>query len=458
MSTGLLHFICPACRAKLNVPASLAGVAGPCPRCGTQIQAPLQPLPASGPAPQTAAPSAPATPPVPAPIPADTPAPAAPPPAAAAPPLPSGVFQAPPQTPPPAETPRTNLPPKRTPQSIRPEPRNRPERPAPAAIQPRLNPGDTPAPTPRRRSRSTRHVAGRGRVARIAIPAAVAAASAAIVYTLLSLFSDDPPPPPDTSRGGDPAPAGAESHPVADTGTSPETPPASSPPDDASPASGDTANASLEAQRLLERFLTVDTLNARLRKITPRLPPAELRGGVLDGPLPAISSIRSLAPQRFPHDDLVSHPFVVTFEDPDRGAFDHTLVVHARPDRESKVAVLPFLDLFGGRLADFAAEPMPDPATFRAVIEPIPRCFEEDIPDPDKKFTYKLSAADGAREITRAYASKFSDLAEQLYERDSPIRWGIRVRATVTLRWNREENPDRPYLELTEIQSLDWRP
>jgi len=36
-----MTFFCPACGIKLTVPASLAGVSGPCPSCGSQIQAPL---------------------------------------------------------------------------------------------------------------------------------------------------------------------------------------------------------------------------------------------------------------------------------------------------------------------------------------------------------------------------------------------------------------------------------
>ena len=40
MAQDTLTFCCPACGIKLSVPASLAGVVGPCPSCGSRIQAP----------------------------------------------------------------------------------------------------------------------------------------------------------------------------------------------------------------------------------------------------------------------------------------------------------------------------------------------------------------------------------------------------------------------------------
>lgn len=37
----ILRFHCPSCRAELSVPATLAGIEGPCPSCSATIQAPL---------------------------------------------------------------------------------------------------------------------------------------------------------------------------------------------------------------------------------------------------------------------------------------------------------------------------------------------------------------------------------------------------------------------------------
>ena len=39
-ATNLLSFLCPYCDQRLNVPAALAGVAGPCPSCSEVIRAP----------------------------------------------------------------------------------------------------------------------------------------------------------------------------------------------------------------------------------------------------------------------------------------------------------------------------------------------------------------------------------------------------------------------------------
>lgn len=41
---SLIGFLCPVCEQRLNVPASLAGVAGPCPSCQRVIRAPQAPV------------------------------------------------------------------------------------------------------------------------------------------------------------------------------------------------------------------------------------------------------------------------------------------------------------------------------------------------------------------------------------------------------------------------------
>ena len=41
---SLIGFLCPVCEQRLNVPASLAGVAGPCPWCQRMIRAPQAPV------------------------------------------------------------------------------------------------------------------------------------------------------------------------------------------------------------------------------------------------------------------------------------------------------------------------------------------------------------------------------------------------------------------------------
>jgi hypothetical protein len=221
---------------------------------------------------------------------------------------------------------------------------------------------------------------------------------------------------------------------------------------------------------------------------------------VIDTPLLSVDRITPDAPNRNSDENFVDHPFRVRFEQTDAEPFTSLVIVRKRAGQKARVLIDPVLDLLGGRLAAFAAEPSDEPQTFRAVIEAMPRCFEEGVPNPDDKITYKLSSSTHGGEIARAYASKMSPLAEMLYSPDSALRWGKRVPATVTLRWNREEapgsstppvapeqpdveedgpgeeqpatgdepaveatptpeaDPGQPYLELIEIKSLDWSP
>ncbi|BCX47304.1 hypothetical protein HAHE_12120 [Haloferula helveola] len=255
-----------------------------------------------------------------------------------------------------------------------------------------------------------------------------------------------------------PAPSSAERTP--DTPTPPQ--PAPTETVRAAPVSPPTPppndSAAVAAEEALEYFFRATSLGARLPMMEPAYQREKLVGTVFDGPMPEATSIASAPPDRNDLEDYTNYPFRVTFRTANETTDDVLVVVRKRGDNPPRVLVDPLLDLLGGRLAKFASEPGAEASAFRAIIEPMPRCFEPDIPNPDRKFTYKLSSTDHGGEIARAYASLNSPLAEQLFTPDSQIRWGKRIRATVVLSWNVEENPDQPYIELVEIKDLNWSP
>lgn len=224
---------------------------------------------------------------------------------------------------------------------------------------------------------------------------------------------------------------------------------------DAPPISADGADA-IEAEKVLNQFLSARSLDERINLIDPPLSAEQLQDTILARPLPEVIGVTPETPSFDPIEKLVNFPFLVQFQGGEGSVVEYTILVRKRSDLEPKVVVNPFLDLVGGRLAQFAATPTDGTQTFRVVIEAMPRCFEENVPNPDKKFTYKLSACDTGRATARAYASHYSSLAEQLFTPESRIHWGKRIRATITLQWNTTEDPTQPYIELMEIKGLDW--
>ena len=136
-----------------------------------------------------------------------------------------------------------------------------------------------------------------------------------------------------------------------------------------------------------------------------------------------------------------------------------TIVVRQRGTQQPKVFLPAFLDLAGGRLHGFTRAPNTlEPATFHAVIEPVPGCHEEGVPNPDRKFTIRLLPSTIGKETSRAYVSSGSRFKKMVEDPASSLRWGVRIRATVSLQWNHKEDPEKPYLELMDINSLGWNP
>ncbi|MGB6223395.1 hypothetical protein [Haloferula sp.] len=315
------------------------------------------------------------------------------------------------------------------------------------------------APT---RSRSRSADIGLG-ISRVLIPLFFIIAGGTIVYMLCYHFLPGGPgetlrriskPPPGSPPKVQPIypekPAAAKNIPAAESPTI-----SSGAVPDAPPISADGATA-IRAEQVLDEFLATSLLDERLGLIDPPLSVAELEGTILDMPLPEVINVSPETPSFDPVENLGDFPFRVSFQGGEGSIVEYTVLVRQRADLEPKVVVGPFLDLVGGRLERFASTPTEGAQTFNVIMEAMPRCFEENIPNPSKKFTYKLSGSNVGRAIARAYASLNSSLAEQLWTPDSRIRWGKRIRATVTLQWNTREDPSQPYIELMEIKGLDW--
>ena len=454
MTPSVLKFTCIHCNASLTVPDSMAGIVGPCPKCGQQIQAPqAQPAPSSVPATFVAEP------------------------------------RERPKTSHPAKIPEPRSKPRSKEeladrQSITPAPRGLPERQAHRKVSPRRSTTDSSRSTQAGRSgngrpshRSSSSSSG-GRFSRIGVPVLFAVVSAAIVYFLLYHFMPGGPGQTQRETGtniptyqppADPAPPAIDrpEKAVAGSGATHREPNGTNRAGsgeggtESAPPPLHTINQSeiSEAEDLLRSFFGRRTLSERLAMSEPALPAESLKGGILDRPLPPTGDLMSATPKRNTLEDFVDFPFTIDFPVPGSESNEMrpvTVVVRKRGENAPKILIVPLLDLAGGKLDEFVAKPMEGQRTFRAVIEAMPRCFELGIPGAEKKFTYKLSSCNRPSEIARAYASKHSPLAEQLYSPGSGIGWGRRIQATIVLEWNTSEDPEQPYIEMREIKALDW--
>lgn len=230
-------------------------------------------------------------------------------------------------------------------------------------------------------------------------------------------------------------------------------------PEDSIPAPGSEPRESpaILANNVLDSFLTAKDAAARVALVEPAATEEELAATLLKGPLPEVARILPELAQRDAVEQFTDYPYRVSFFLQSGRNVDFTIVVRQRGDQAPKIFLPAFLDLAGGRLSAFAKEPnKSDPVTFHVILDPLSVCHDENIPGAERKITFKLLPSMFGKEITRAYVSSGSRFAQMVGDPNSSLRWGVRMRATITVQWNHTEDPQKPYLELMNISSLNW--
>jgi hypothetical protein len=212
------------------------------------------------------------------------------------------------------------------------------------------------------------------------------------------------------------------------------------------------------ATKVLEKFLTAQTLSERLPFVMTQTPEPILAKSCLAGPLPAAKQIFIEAIETNAAEQVVNFYHHVAFEAGDLGKRSQTILIQQRDTSGPMVMVDPFLDSYGGRLADYANGPSDQPGTFQVTILPLAVCSEESVPNRDEKLTLKLLAQDDTKEIALAFFGKQSEIAKALEDGTYSLSYGKAKACTVMLRWNTEERPGSPYLEAVALKALDWNP
>lgn len=213
----------------------------------------------------------------------------------------------------------------------------------------------------------------------------------------------------------------------------------------------------VSALALLKDFLAMKTLAERIPHIESKLQESELAGSVLDEPLPGVMKISVDVRETNAAEQIVDFYYLVDFSDAEGAVNPQTLLVRSRGSGAPKVVVEPFLDMFGGRFARYAEKPTPEAGTFQVIISAGAFC-RDDVPAPDMKYTLKILSRDDTQEIAKAYFGKNTKIGVMLEDETSGLAYGQVKPCTVLMRWNMEENPNKPFLEALEIKALNWNP
>ena len=211
------------------------------------------------------------------------------------------------------------------------------------------------------------------------------------------------------------------------------------------------------AEEALAKFLAAKTLAERMPLLETKTLGPELAASVLAGPLP-LASHTAEAVENNPVEQVADFYHKVEFDAGENRKKAQTILVRIRGSSPAKIVTDPFLDTYGGRLAAYAKAPSDKSGVFQVIVWPLASCFDERVPDREKKLTLKLLPQEDSKEIAMAYFSRQSKIAEMLQDGTYSLSYGRAKACTVVLRWNMEENPEMPYLEAIELKRLDWNP
>ena len=384
-------------------------------------------------------------------------------------PAPQSQYAPPPVSPQPAAPEPTRLTEAQaTPSILRPEPRhlpNRSEKPK-APTRARRDPSGeirphTPGPVP---SASRQQ---RARLLRLVVPILFVCLSLGVIYGTMKFLKRQPANSSKTDSSGEVVknilPADDEDSFESLTGEDIVGLPASSPsmPNIGNatelPAGLQAVDGGVAALELLEKFLAMGTLDERLPHLESKLSESELASSVLNGRLQEVREITTDIRETNSLEQLTDYYYYVDFIDEKGNVNPQTMLVRTRGSGGPKVVVDPFLDLYGGRFARYAATPTKEAGTFQVIISAGAYCYDE-VPEPDKKFTLKILSRDDVKEISKAYFGKQSEIGYTLQDETSGLAYGQAKACTVFMRWNMEDDPKNPFLEALEIKALNWNP
>jgi hypothetical protein len=213
----------------------------------------------------------------------------------------------------------------------------------------------------------------------------------------------------------------------------------------------------LTATRIVEQFLIAKTFEERMLYVTTQKNVEDLQNTILSRKWPT-AQITPGSQINHLNERLTEYYFEVRFgENSINFPRKTTMLVHQRGNDDPKIVLEPLLDTVGDRLREFAKAPSSEPQDFYVIMDARIKCFDDKIPNSDKKCTFFLRAHINDEHIATAYASEISETRKQFDNPLNGLKWKDPIPVRVTLQWNTSEDYTRPFLELIEIKEKSWR-
>lgn len=185
---------------------------------------------------------------------------------------------------------------------------------------------------------------------------------------------------------------------------------------------------------------------------------SELAKSCLAKPLPTSSNISPEFRETNTVEEVIDFYYNVDFDAGDNKLDPQTILVRKRGSSEPKVVADPFLDSYGGRLAAYVKTPSDQAGMFQVIVYAVASCYDDKVPNKEKKLTLQLLPREYTKEIARAYFGRQSRIGRMLEDGTYSLSFGKARACTVMLRWNTEDRPETPYLEAIDLKTLDWNP
>lgn len=124
-------------------------------------------------------------------------------------------------------------------------------------------------------------------------------------------------------------------------------------------------------------------------------------------------------------------------------------------DELPRIHTDPFIDIYDNAPATFSDNPSSEPLTLRTIVAVSTLCFEDGIPNNHNKGTISFfpSFARHSSTYLKAYLNKDTELFKKLHRK---LGVGIQRPITLTLRWNKIEDPANPYIEVARMNGFGW--
>lgn len=432
-----ISFSCPQCQCTLRVPRHMAGVTGPCPSCGQMITSPREVAPPQEISYQRTVPPLSSLPAIPRTLPAGSPSA-----------LPVSARPIPPLH---EEKPRTVV-------NSDPSASARPA--APTIIRPR-------------KTEAYRPLSKKYTLLRILIPLCAISILAVGYWQISTMLQKDRAAPqrkavaapgrltPSTKTVATPPKRSTTPSVNAPITPSPRSTPIAEPqprPEVASPDAQSPPPSGLLAGQIMEKFLAAPGLAERLPYLSSSKTPDELSTTFLARPWP-IAQLTPGAQIPHPTEGLIEYYYEVRFGENSFG-FPRlaTFLLHQYGNEPPKVLVDPLLDTIGGRLQDFAANPVDGPQDFFVIMDARVKCFDLKVPNADKKCTFFLRSHIQGKDIVTAYANEQSAVRKEFDDPLGGLRWKNPMPVILTLQWNTQEDAARPFIEVIGIKAKSWNP